>query len=315
MSIAEKLKMINKKTRTLVISGALAMAAVSSPIKAQSAEVGSTFKDNIILTASKDAVKKQAFESAVKANLPREEIAKYVDFPQFMPVDKNGQLDEIKVQKLLQDSVTNHIDSLKKFYRTISDTHKYCGGMYGGRRIVNTNGFYKALENFIGEISDSKEGTSEIMQKIAKYQNNNWTKTADKAAGKYVVEYPIGNFDQTDGGIGFLSAFIGGVIILAGTGITIFGLKEKKEGQTTLGLALLTVGALGLIYGIKNLKDVKQILHDRFSDPKDAIVFMQDSVKQVYDNYLDGTIQTEKDRQTAVAKAEFDRRFKAAQRQ
>jgi len=318
MSISEKLKNVRRKAKKAVLTGALAMAAVTAPVKGQSAETEPTAKDAITAVASKDAMRQKMFESAVRANLPREEIAKYVDFPEFMPVNKNGQLDEKQVQKLLHDPVTNHIDSVKKFYHAIAATHHYSGGMCmgdSGSRNSDKKGFYKALETFITEISGSKEGIPELMKKIAENQNDDWTKMADKTDSKYVV----GNFDQSTGmgGPAFPATFFGGMSVLAGIGLTLLALKEKEEKTAKVGLALLTVGALGVAYGVKSVKDTNRILDERFSDPKDAIVFLQDGVKQVYDNYLDGTIQTEKDRQTAMAKAQFNQQakdFKAAQR-
>ena len=289
MSISEKLKRVHKKAKTAVITGVLAMAAVASPLKGQSVEATAEKDPSRTAEVSKaQKARQQLFEVAVRANLPKEEIAKYVDFPEFIPVDKNGQLDKKQVDTLLSDMVTNHLAAVKKFYRNLylvdaPDPKKQFDG---------------ALTTFITDISGDKKETSELLKKISKLTDDSkWSDMKLKVGDKYT--------NEEKSNIPFVMMGMSVVLGLIG----MYGTSNKKKAipWVIASTAMMATAALGLtIRDIPNREDVEK----RLSDPKDAITFMQDGVKQVYDAYLDGSIQTEKDRQTDAARIQFNRRAK-----
>ena len=96
MSVKEKLK----KSKKAIVMGVLSLAAVLAPIKGQAKEASSTTNDTITAVALDEEAKKKMFEDAVRRGAPKEEIAKYVDFPEFIPVTKDGQLDKEKTEKI-----------------------------------------------------------------------------------------------------------------------------------------------------------------------------------------------------------------------
>ena len=96
MSFKEKLI----RAKKAVIMGALAVAAViATPAKGQTKESVPTEKDAVTAVASQDAIRQEQFEKAVRSGAPREEIAKHIDFPEFIPVTKNGQFDNKKASE------------------------------------------------------------------------------------------------------------------------------------------------------------------------------------------------------------------------
>jgi len=92
MAFTERLRKVKKAA----VMAWLAIAGVVAPVKAQTAEV---VPEKAAVTAAvehTDAKKKKQFEAAVRAGAPKEEIAKYIDFPGFIPVTKDGQFDKEK---------------------------------------------------------------------------------------------------------------------------------------------------------------------------------------------------------------------------
>ena len=92
-----------KEAKKAVVMGALTAAAVVAPVKGQSAEAEPTAKDTITATVPADVAKKQMFRDAVRRGAPKEEIAKYMDFPEFIPVTKHGQLDKAAIDEVSRD--------------------------------------------------------------------------------------------------------------------------------------------------------------------------------------------------------------------
>ena len=87
--------MINKTTIMTVL---MSIAAAVAPLKVQSAEA--TTKDTgITMVSDKAALRHQKFEKAVRQGASKEEIVKYIDFPEFIPVTSEGRFDREKAEK------------------------------------------------------------------------------------------------------------------------------------------------------------------------------------------------------------------------
>jgi len=87
-----------RKARKSVVAGALAVAAMVAPIKGQSQEAKSETEPAKTVEVSK-AKRQQMLEDAIKSGASKEEIAKYIDFPEFIPVTEDGQLDMAKADE------------------------------------------------------------------------------------------------------------------------------------------------------------------------------------------------------------------------
>jgi len=87
------------RAKKAIIMGVLAVAAVIPSVKGQTTEE-KTASDTATTVASETAKRKEMLESAIRtAAAPREEIAKYIDFPPFIPVTKDGKFDKEKAEK------------------------------------------------------------------------------------------------------------------------------------------------------------------------------------------------------------------------
>ena len=96
MSFSEQLK----KTKKAVITTALAVAAAVAPIKGQSQEAKPEAESDKTVEVSKaQKERQQMIEKAIKSGAPKEEIAKYIDFPEFIPTTKDGQFDQKKADE------------------------------------------------------------------------------------------------------------------------------------------------------------------------------------------------------------------------
>ena len=285
MSISEKLK----KTKKALVAGALTMAAVAAPIKGQSAEATAEKEPSRTVEVSKaQKARQQLLEAAVRANLPKEEIAKYVDFPEFMPVNKNGQLDQKQVDTLLSDMVTNHLTAVKKFYNNI----------YPVNAQDPKKQFDGALATFITDISGDKKETPELLKKISETTDSRWLDMKRKVAKKHT--------NEEKSNIPFVMIGLGAVL----GGLVAYSSHCKGKNLSPWFLVPTAILAAGVFGSELQDRPNWEELNRRLSNPKDAITFMQDGVKQVYDTYLDGAIQTEKDRQTDAARIQFNRQAK-----
>ena len=87
------------RAKKAIIMGALAVAAVIPSVKGQTTEE-KTASDTATTVASETAKRKEMLEAAIRtAAAPRSEIAKYIDFPEFIPVTKDGQFDKAKAEE------------------------------------------------------------------------------------------------------------------------------------------------------------------------------------------------------------------------
>jgi len=89
-----------KSVKATIVTALLSVAAAIAPLKGQSVTAEPTTKDVVTTTEfDKAAWRHQKFEKAVRQGASKEEIAKYIDFPEFIPVTKDGQFDRDKAEK------------------------------------------------------------------------------------------------------------------------------------------------------------------------------------------------------------------------
>ncbi len=219
--------------------------------------------------------RKQVFESAVRAGLPKEEIAKYVDFPEFIPVDKDGRLDKKQVQEMLHPFVTNHLDAIKAFYKDLSS-------------VQGDADFEKASATFLSKIMDSKESPAQLMKKMTELKNDDRKQMSENAK------------DMED-----LPTSATGIVFSSITVITAL-LALIPKGNRLPAAVLLTLGCAGLLGNSAILAYAhRENAKRNFVSPERAVSFLQKGAEQVHDSYLDGVIQTEKDRQKTASYDQF----------
>ena len=102
-----------KGVKTTVLTALLTAGAIFTPLKSSSAEVSPTNTTLSSVTPTNTTLRKQMLEKAVRSGAPREEIVKYMDFPGFIPVTKDGQFDKEKADKWSKD-LTSYARALAK---------------------------------------------------------------------------------------------------------------------------------------------------------------------------------------------------------
>ncbi len=275
MTIKEKLKKANKKTKTGIVTGALAMAAVLAPVKGQTAEAEPLTKDATTLVASQGATRQQMFETAVRANMPREEIAKYIDFPEFIPVDKNGQLDKKEVDKNLTYMLTNHFDALYRFYRNAN--------------AVTAPGFEEPLKfleelsTFFAEVTGNTKNQPKFLRAITEATKQvTW-----EEYGTNVRKFRRFEKESFKWYHYIMLAF--GSLAMSGTVMfLLMGGKERKAAVPAF------LAGIALLYGVHNREIFKK---GGRTDPAFMLNLMKAGAQRVYDTYVDNTIGFERDRQ------------------
>ena len=108
MSIKE---MLGKIKKPVLLTG-LAITSIGAPIRANTTEKIPTEPDPITASAVTN-IRQQKLVAAVRAGLPAEEIAQYVDFPDFIPATKDGKFDVKRADKLSK--------KLKPYMKTLSE--------------------------------------------------------------------------------------------------------------------------------------------------------------------------------------------------
>lgn len=150
MSVQHKLKGMEKFNR---VKGAMAAAALGvvtmvAPLKGHAAEAT---PDKEPMTASETAnVRQQQFEAAVRAGLPPREIAKYVDFPAFVPTTKDGQFDEKKAKEIAK--------KLKPYWELLAEKGETISAVEA----------YKAFKESMGETDMSLEDFEQLKDVASK---------------------------------------------------------------------------------------------------------------------------------------------------
>ena len=159
MAFSERLKKVKKAA---VMAG-LAVAGVAAPIKAQTAEAMPE-KATVTATAKHtDTQKKKQFEAAVRAGAPKEEIVKYMDFPGFMPVTKDGQFDEKKA--------SDWAEKLAPYMKVLAEKGK----------TMSAADAYKAFKETTGQKDVSLEDFEQVCkltQEAAHQYGNKWINIA-----------------------------------------------------------------------------------------------------------------------------------------
>ena len=149
MSFKERLR----KTRIALGTGLLGLAAVAAPVKGQTHGAEPTNTNAVTATASDTQTqRKQKFEAAVRSGAPQTEIVKYIDFPEFIPVTKEGSFDEKKAEKW---SV-----SLSPYLKLLAEKGKWVAA-------VDAEDAYKAFKETVNQKDVSLEDF-EVVQTIAK---------------------------------------------------------------------------------------------------------------------------------------------------
>ena len=121
MSIKEKLQEIRKRVKSLVLTGALVTATVAAPVKGQARDKA---MERMFPSISNVSERKQEFEQAVRAGAPKEEIAKYIYFPEFIPVTQNGQFDGKKADEYAK-ALLPYVKTLAEKGETVSGAEAY----------------------------------------------------------------------------------------------------------------------------------------------------------------------------------------------
>ena len=213
------------RAKKAIIMGALAVAAVIPSVKGQTTEE-ETASDTATIVANETAKRKEMFESAVRAGAPREEIAKYIDFPEFIPVTKDGQFDKAKAAEWGK--------ILTPYMKTLAEK---------GDKITTAEA-YKAFKDATGQKNVSLEDFERVR------------KMAEKALGIQKYKIPGAAIESV-----FVLLFAG--VTLAGaagsmafTFETIDGLHEfrrnrvpfKKQMAKTAGTLFMTAVAAAMAY-------------------------------------------------------------------
>ena len=99
MSVKETFK---KKSGSVIAGVALGLAALSGNVKGETAEAKETSrpdKDAITATVNESEQRQQQLRAAILSGATQEEFVKYVDFPPFIPVTKDGQFDKARAKE------------------------------------------------------------------------------------------------------------------------------------------------------------------------------------------------------------------------
>ena len=94
MTIITKLNMAKKNANKAIITLLAASAMLTAAPEAHETKTEPK-KDSVLQVTDTKAQKQQMFKAAVKADLSYKEIAKYMDFPEFIHVTKDGGFDEV----------------------------------------------------------------------------------------------------------------------------------------------------------------------------------------------------------------------------
>ena len=206
MSFKEKLI----RAKKAVVMGALAVAAVIPSAKGQTVEGKATTNDVAVATASNESTKrKEMFESAVRTGAPREEIVKYIDFPEFIPVTKDGQFDKAKAEEWGK--------ALMPYMKTLAEK---------GDKITTAEA-YKAFKDATGQKNVSLEDFEQVckvVDQIATYQ-----------------KYKKFNIHATSAITLFVAALVlaGGVATLAcGTGVYTDFVSSRQKGDSLTNMMI-----------------------------------------------------------------------------
>jgi len=260
MSIKENLK----KTKKAIVMGALSLAAAAAPIKGQAKESEPAAKDTIMAMAPAEVAKKKMFEDAVRRGAPKEEIAKYVDFPEFIPVTKDGQFDSKKAAEYAK-VLAPYIKTLAEKGETTTVTEVY---------------------EVFKETTGQKNVSLEDFRRICKATEETTECCCAKSGISGKIGYPI-------------VALVAGMIALSfayGSGMAAKqGINEIKKGYVGDGYGLNKVAAavvsamIAIPFGYVSVAGGISTLHAWKTVNKQV----REAYARTYDSYLNQSIQAQ----------------------
>ena len=123
--ISEQLRITRQRVQKVLLTGALAMAAVTAPVKGQAKDVAPENESGRTFEASQtQKSRQQMFESAIRAEAPKDEIVKYMEFPEYIPVTESGAFDSEKAD-CWSKKLTPYLETLVKKGKTMSAVDAY----------------------------------------------------------------------------------------------------------------------------------------------------------------------------------------------
>ena len=276
MSIKEKLK----KSKKAIVMGALSLAAVVAPVKGQSQGNEPTAKDTITETAGDQAMRKQLFETAVKLGAPKEEIVKYMDFPEFIPTTKDGQFDKEKAQEWSK-ILAPYMETLAKKGPSVSAVEAY-----------------EAFKKTTGQKNVSLEDFVQLCE------------MTQKAADKYhddtgsFAKYGVPVVAMLAGMFSLVCARVTGAMVKDGSNRIVEGIKERGlknvvkdadpvDAVGSLGVAAIIVGIpafMAFVSGGASFYSGKAAIDAWTLKPEQRIYEMYNGA---YGSYVDQTIKNQ----------------------
>jgi len=286
-----------KGVKTTVLTALLAAGAALTPLKGQSETTVPLTNDTVTAIVPKDATKrKQLFEMAVRGNLPTEEIIKYIDFPDFIPVDKNGQLDEKKVAECVKAlNIQKNLPYFQDYCREVWLGYVKKGGEY----IIDTNRYTQTMAVALPKLLDklTTDLPTQKKQEIQKY-----FKPLGKELKNISGQIPLYTRSQVLGVSDLLLAMFGtvGVIMLS------CGAFKRLKGDA------ITVSAMAGLLAVALLPaSIIPRIDNALKGGNSGYVekCLKDTFSKKYNTYVSETIKAEKDRQVLLARQQLNQQI------
>ena len=253
-------KRLQRVKKAAVMTGLAVLGVVATPVKAQTAETVPEKAAVTATTESADTQKKKQFEAAVRAGAPKEEIAKYMDFPGFIPVTKDGKFDEKKA--------TDWAEKLAPYAKILAEK---------GDKLTP-----KAVYGIIREATGREDISFKEFEQV--------TQMAKEALETHKLKWPtvaLGGTIVLGTGL-FALALFGGAVAMGSGSILSFKDNKKDSLKFLTGAVLSTVFATGLssmslTYGAATVNAFRDT-------PERSITRLYSSI---YDSYVDNTIKAQ----------------------
>jgi len=187
MSVKETLK---KKSGSVIAGVALGLAALSGTVKGETAEAKETSrpdKDAITATVNESEQRQQQLRAAILSGATQKEFVKYVDFPPFIPVTKDGQFDKARAKECSE--------KLVPYLKVLSEK----------RETMDAANAYKAFVETTGQKDVSYKEFKSVMD----------------VAEKSMLEYQTEQGTRSNPGDAFIVA-----ALAAGTACALYGLSR-----------------------------------------------------------------------------------------
>ena len=161
------------KIKNKVIGISLALGAAFAPLAVKAnTETNAAPKAVEITTAEKT----QKLKEAIHLGLPREELLKYVDFPEWMPVTKDGKYDSDKAREMFKNAGLDESENQQAFINYVDAVEKGENADIAFQKLAKqiTNGDAEKMAA-LNKIKNALQETQKRTPKEAMESNFGWT--------------------------------------------------------------------------------------------------------------------------------------------